>query len=123
MNESEPTLLYLNEPCPMCGSEWSLLSGQCQACGEVLQVIPDEDIDEFEENESLSKSIAHRILGVVILMMCGMVWHFLKIGSQTTNDPVWTVMRVVGLAAIVYCSFVGGYAVIAGRAPKYHRWQ
>ena len=123
MNEVEHvTLVYLDEPCPMCGSEWSLSSGQCQACGEVLEQV-DLEFGHKSESHWSGSSVQHRVLGVVILLMCGLVWHFLKIGSHTTNDPLWTFVRVVGLSAIIYCFFVGSYALILGRAPKHHRWQ
>lgn len=121
------TLVYLDEPCPMCGSEWGA-SGVCHDCGETLDDAFPEDMlpSEPSETESTAKPLPmmqHRVIGVLIWVMCGMVWHFLSIGTKTSNDSVWNFMRVVGLMAIGYGFLIGTYAVITGRAPKHHRWE
>lgn len=130
--DPQATLVYLDEPCPMCGSEWATTNAKCNACGEAVD-------DEFPEHmthvaprsrrakqrpqqSNSAPMMRYRIVGVAILGVCVLLWRLLEIGSATSSDAVWTVIRVVGIVAIIYCGLIGIFAVVAGRPPRHHQW-
>lgn len=126
--QPQVTLVYLDEPCPMCGSEWATPHAKCNACGEAVD-------DEFPEHMTRTERPArqpargtptpmmrYRIVGVAILCVCVLLWRLLAIGSATSTDAVWTVIRVIGIVAIIYCGLIGTFAVVAGRPPRHHQW-